>query len=85
VESVRDADILYHEATFMHDKLDRAVYTMHTTAKQAGIVARTADVKKLIIGHFSSRYDDLEPILKEAQAEFPNTEIAEEGKTFILE
>ena len=55
VESVRDADILYHEATFMHDKLDRAVYTMHTTAKQAGIVARTADVKKLIIGHFSSR------------------------------
>jgi ribonuclease Z len=85
VESVRDADILYHEATFMHDKLDRAIYTMHTTAKQAGIVARTADVKKLIIGHFSSRYDDLEPILKEAQAEFPNTEIAEEGKTFILE
>ena len=69
----------------MHDKLDRAIYTMHTTAKQAGIVASKAEVKKLIIGHFSSRYDDLNPILKEAQSEFPNTEIALEGKTFILE
>ncbi|GAB1447315.1 MAG: ribonuclease Z [Bacteroidetes bacterium] len=85
IDAVRDADILYHEATFMHDRLDRAVYTMHTTAKQAGIVARQAGAKKLIVGHFSARYDDLEPILLEARSEFPNTEIAQEGKTFILE
>ena len=85
ISSVEDVDILYHEATFMHDKLERAVETMHTTAKQAGIIARKAAVKKLIIGHFSSRYEDLAPLLAEAKAEFPNTEIADEGRKFIME
>ncbi len=85
IKSIEHADYLYHEATFLHDKLERAVQTMHTTAKQAGIVAKTAKVNKLIIGHFSSRYDDLLPLLEEARTEFENTEIAEEGKTFIIE
>lgn len=82
--AVKDADILYHEATFLHDKLERAVETMHTTARQAGLTAKEAGVKKLIIGHFSARYDDLEPLLKEAKAEFAETEIADEGKTFLI-
>lgn len=82
---VKEVDVLYHESTFLHEKLERAIETMHTTAKQAGMVAAQANVKKLLIGHFSSRYDDLNVLLDEAKTEFPNAEIAEEGKTFILE
>lgn len=85
IDAVVGSDILYHEATFMHDKVQRAIDTMHTTARQAGIIARNAGVKKLIIGHFSSRYDDLTELLAEAKAEFDNTEIAIEGKTFVIE
>jgi ribonuclease Z len=85
IKSIEDADYLYHEATFMHDKLDRAVVTMHTTAKQAGMVAKQANVNQLIIGHFSSRYEDLSPLLNEAKEEFANTRIAQEGATFVLE
>jgi ribonuclease Z len=85
IKAVEDADYLYHESTFLHDKLERAVKTMHTTAKQAGMAAKKANVNQLIIGHFSSRYDDLTPLLEEAQTEFANTQLAIEGKTFILE
>ncbi len=85
INAVEEADYLYHEATFLHEKLDRAITTMHTTAKQAGMVAKQARVNKLIIGHFSSRYDDLNPLLEEARSEFPDTELAIEGLTFVLE
>lgn len=85
IEYVRDVDVLYHESTFLHEKLERAAETMHTTALQAGMVAQKANVKKLLIGHFSSRYDDLNELLEEARQVFPDTEIAEEGKTFVLE
>ena len=82
---VNEVDVLYHETTFLHEKLERAIETKHTTAKQAGIVAKQAHVKKLLIGHFSSRYDDLTVLLEEAKTEFEHTEIAEEGKTFVLD
>jgi ribonuclease Z len=85
IEQVKEVDVLYHESTFLHEKLERAIETMHTTARQAGIVATKANVKKLLIGHFSSRYDDLGVLLDEARTEFQHTEIAEEGKTFVLE
>ncbi|MFN4084072.1 MAG: ribonuclease Z [Bacteroidia bacterium] len=85
IDAVAGVDILYHEATFMHDKVARAIDTMHTTALQAGIIARNANVKKLIIGHFSSRYEDLSQLLNEAKNEFANTELAIEGKTYIIE
>jgi ribonuclease Z len=85
IEAVQGVDVLYHEATFLHDKVDRALYTMHTTAKQAGDVAKQANVKKLMIGHFSSRYEDLNPLLEEAKQQFPNTAIAQEGEIFTLE
>ena len=84
-KSVEGVDVLYHESTFMHDKQIRAIETMHTTALQAGMIAKMANVKKLIIGHFSSRYDDLNMLLEEAKIEFSNTEIAHEGKTFVIE
>lgn len=82
IEQIRDTDLLYHEATFLHDMLDRAVETFHTTALQAGEIALKANVKKLLIGHFSARYRDLQPLLEETKSIFPNTELAIEGFTF---
>jgi ribonuclease Z len=83
-EQIKSVDLLYHEATFLHELLDRAEKTAHSTAKEAGIIARTANVQKLAIGHFSVRYNDMEPLLAEAKSEFDNTEIADEGKLFQI-
>lgn len=77
---IKDVDLLYHEATFAESDIERAKQTYHSTARQAAEIAKAADVKKLIIGHFSSRYDDLSILLREAKSVFPNTELAEEGK-----
>lgn len=82
--TIKDCDTLYHEATFMHDLLDRAKETHHTTALQAGEVAKINGAKKLLIGHFSSRYKTLQMLLEEAQSVFENTELAIEGRTFHL-
>ena len=84
VEDIRGVDLLYHEATFLHDMAERAEATYHSTAKQAALLASKADVKKLLIGHFSARYRDLDPLLDEARKEFKNTELAVEGKVFNL-
>lgn len=77
---LRGVDLLYHEATFLHEKIERAEQTGHSSARQAGEFARLAGVKRLLIGHFSARYPDLYPLLDEARAEFPNTQLATEGK-----
>ena len=82
---VKGVDLLYHEGTFLHDNLERAEATFHTTSKQAGVFAKKAKVGQLLIGHFSNRYKELYPLLEEAQKEFPNTQLAEEGKAFIIE
>ncbi|MDR3095119.1 MAG: ribonuclease Z [Bacteroidales bacterium] len=81
---LHNTDLLYHEATFADDNSERAVATFHSTARQAAQIALDSQVEKLIIGHFSSRYDDISVILREAQAVFPNTEAAEDGKVFRL-
>ncbi|MFW0715223.1 ribonuclease Z [Pedobacter sp. N23S346] len=83
-ETIKGCDTLYHEATFLHELLDRANETHHTTAKQAGEIARDNEIKKLLIGHFSSRYKTLQLLLEEAQSVFENTELAVEGRTFQL-
>ncbi|WP_145861546.1 ribonuclease Z [Pedobacter suwonensis] len=82
--TIKDCDTLYHEATFMHDLLERAKETHHTTALQAGEVAKITGAKKLLIGHFSSRYKTLQMLFEEAQSVFENTELAVEGRTFQL-
>ncbi len=82
--TIKDCDTLYHEATFMHDLLDRAKETHHTTALQAAEVAKIIGARKLLIGHFSSRYKTLQMLLEEAQSVFENTELAVEGRTFQL-
>jgi len=81
---IAGCNTLYHEATFMHELLDRANETHHTTALQAGEIAKINRIDKLIIGHFSSRYKTLQMLLEETQSVFENTELAIEGKTFQL-
>ena len=84
VPYIKGVDVLYHEATFAESELARAIKTGHSTARQAAEIAKLAEVKKLVIGHFSSRYTNLTPLLEEAQAVFPNTELAKEGKIIEL-
>lgn len=82
---IQNVDLLYHEATFMENMKERAASTHHTTTKQAGIMATKANVGKLIIGHFSTRYKELQPLLEETKTEYPNAELALEGLDFIVE
>jgi ribonuclease Z len=78
------ADLLYHETTFMADKSAAATEKFHSTTIDAGTIAKKARVKKLIIGHFSARYDDLQPLLDETKTIFKETMLAEEGLTFDI-
>lgn len=81
---VMNSDLLYHEATFLHEMNERAKQTFHSTALEAALVAKRTGAKKLLIGHFSSRYKMLSPLLEEARSEFPDTELAIEGRTFSI-
>ena len=81
---IRDADLLYHEATFAESEIVRARQTMHSTARQAAEIAKKANVKKLILGHFSARYISKNILLKEAKEVFENTELADDMKYFEL-
>lgn len=78
VEQIKGVDLLFHEATFANEDAPRAKETFHTTAAQAAEIARRADVKKLLIGHFSARYEDENVLLQEASAIFPDTQLAKE-------
>lgn len=84
-EVFRGVDLLYHEATYLHDLADKAERTYHTTARQAAELAQNAGAGRLLLGHFSSRYRDLTPFLEEARAIFPQTYLAEEGSHFSIE
>ncbi len=81
---IHRVDLLYHEATFLSDLQERARLTYHSTAKEAALIALKAEVGKLIIGHFSSRYKDLAPLLEESKAYFTSTYLAIEGATFEI-
>ncbi len=81
---IHGVDMMYHETTFMDDSKGRAEITYHSTTLQAGMIAKKAAVKKLLIGHFSSKYDDLSLLLQETKSIFENTELAEEGKIFKI-
>jgi ribonuclease Z len=83
-KQINGVTLLYHEATFLNNMADRAIETHHTTALQAAQVAMTTNAQKLLIGHFSARYKTLTELLDEARSIFPNTELAIEGKTFII-
>lgn len=84
INYINNASVLYHESTFLDALQKRAEQTDHSTALEAGRAARLAEVGKLLIGHFSARYKDLNPLLDEARSEFANTDLATEGKLFDL-
>lgn len=77
---IQGADLLYHESTFLKDMKDRAKATFHSTAEDAATIAMKAGVKKLLLGHFSARYDDVTPFLEEAKQVFTNSLLANEGE-----
>ena len=84
VPIIENVDLLYHEATFLEDREDLAKKTKHSTTKQAAQIAKDANVKQLIIGHYSGRYKDISIFRKEAQEIFENTHLAEPGKVFTV-
>ena len=79
---INNVDVLYHESTFLdkHEKL--AAPTKHSTAKQAASIAKQAKANTLVLGHYSTRYNDLNEFKTEAQTIFKNVELAEDGKVF---
>jgi ribonuclease Z len=83
-EQISNATLLYHEATFLHNMLERAIETNHSTALQAAEIAVKTNAEKLLIGHFSARYKTLNELLEEARTVFPETELAVEGRVFII-
>jgi ribonuclease Z len=78
-KSLPSPDLLYHEATFLHELEERAKSTFHSTAKQAGQFASMCNAQQLLIGHYSARYKETVSLLNEAQGEFANTIAAHEG------
>ena len=81
-EWLRGTDLIYHEATFADEHADLAHKMYHSTAREAATVAALSGAKRLVIGHFSSRYRDLGVLLEQAREVFPETYLAEEGKLF---
>lgn len=79
---IKEVDVLYHESTFLEKNEKLAAPTKHSTAKQAATIAEKANVKKLILGHYSTRYDDLSEFIVEANTVFDNVELAQDGKVF---
>ncbi len=84
IEHIQGVTVMYHEATFMEGEKSRAAETYHSTAMQAAMQARDADLGGLILGHFSARYHDLMPLLEEAKTIFPNCELGFEGRVFHI-
>lgn len=84
IDQIKGVNLLYHESTFADDMIERAHNTFHTTAKEAASLAKEAEVDKLILGHFSARYRELDVILEEAKTVFDNSELAIEGTKFEI-
>ena len=83
-QKVMGVNLLYHESTYLHHLQEKAASRFHSTSKEAAAIAKTANVGKLLLGHFSSQYESLQPFLDEAKEVFPNTELAHEGTTFLI-
>lgn len=84
VLQIKNVTTLYHESTFLEEHATLAEPTKHSTARQAATIARDANVEKLILGHFSTRYGSIVPFKEEAQTVFQDVELADDGKIFTL-
>ncbi|MBN9295634.1 MAG: ribonuclease Z [Filimonas sp.] len=83
-EKVKNVTLLYHETTYLKDLHERAAARFHSTTVQAAEIATLANAQHLLIGHFSSKYDELDEFLHETQAVFPDTQLAIEGVTYLV-
>ena len=79
---ISNVDVLYHEATFSEELATRAIETGHSTTKEAANIAKEANVKNLLIGHYSKRYKDLNILLEESKKYFNNSFLTKEGDVF---
>jgi len=84
LQYIKDADTIYHEATYLEKDAQKAADRFHTTAKQAAEMAKMANAKQLLLGHFSSKYRELEPFKEEASEIFPNVVVTIEGTTYDI-
>lgn len=82
ISIIENCDVLYHETTFLESEADKAEKTMHSTAKQAAAIAAKANVKQLILGHYSTRYDSIDLFRQEAEIVYSDVLLADDGKTF---
>ncbi len=85
IEQIRGVDLLFHEATFAQSEQARARETFHSTAIQAAQIARAAAARRLLIGHFSARYENEEILLREAMSVFPHTVLARETMKITID
>ena len=79
---IQNCDVLYHETTFLESEADKAEKTMHSTAIQAATIAAKANVKQLILGHYSTRYASIDLFKQEAETIYSDVLLADDGKTF---
>lgn len=84
IDIIAEVDALYHESTFLQSEEALAAKTMHCTAIQAATIAKLANVKKLILGHYSTRYESIEFFRDEATTVFPDVYLADDGKEFDI-
>lgn len=84
IEKIRGIDLLYHESTYLKDQPQKAKDRYHSTTTEAATIAKLAGVKQLIIGHFSSKYENLDAFLSEAKEVFENTSLAIEGSCYKI-
>jgi len=79
---IENTDVLYHESTFLESEAPLALKTLHSTAKEAANIALKANVKYLVLGHYSTRYDGIERFKEEAETVFPNVLLGDDGLSF---
>lgn len=84
IAQITNVDLLYHEATFLESESALAERTMHSTAKQAAAIALKGNVKQLLLGHYSTRYDNITLFKEEAGAVFPSVLLADDGLSFEI-
>lgn len=82
---IKGVDLLYHEATFLNDRQETAITTKHSTAEEAAKIAKQANVGQLILGHYSSRYNNLDLFKQEAETVFDKVILAKEGKIIKID
>ena len=83
-ETAKNIGLLYHEATYLDDQREKAHVRYHSTARQAATIAADANASRLLLGHFSSKYETLDAFREEAAQVFPNTEVCREGVTYLI-